>query len=375
MLDFDSNAVFDPPSPPAAARKRRASKRDARADERRILPEIQAFPAWARLQTSPLDGAGAAFAAGASLARLDQILRSGGDALGADESAGADVSSASRNVGTEPVYVGALRQRLALRAGAACAALARLREDEAALRDAAHLAGVDAAPTPGARLHRLWRLFASPRHVRQDAPIEARLLRVAADHLNLPPDIDVDALVALAQETRNASPLVAAARVSVETLRILNDVAPIDAEIFAFWLADLVLAQQLRWDAPLPLLATTIAHPALRTASHRRPRPSDPGWSLSVARAYARAAQEAYAFAGDLSRRSETLLLAAPKLRAKAALRVVDLLLSDDCVSASQAAKAAGLSDRAARRLFDRLMALSAVRELSGRTNFRLYGL
>ena len=65
------------------------------------------------------------------------------------------------------------------------------------------------------------------------------------------------------------------------------------------------------------MFATTIAHPSLRTASNRRPRPSDPDWSLSVARAYARAAQEAYALAGELSRRSETLLRAAPKLRAK----------------------------------------------------------
>ena len=96
---------------------------------------------------------------------------------------------------------------------------------------------------------------------------------------------------------------------------------------------------------------------------------------LSVARAYARAAQEAYALAGELSRRSETLLRVAPKLRAKKAARVVDLLLADDCVSAARAAKTAGLSDRAARRLFDRLVALGAVRELSGRANFRLYGL
>jgi len=63
------------------------------------------------------------------------------------------------------------------------------------------------------------------------------------------------------------------------------------------------------------------------------------------------------------------------KLRAKKASRVVDLLLADDCVSPALAAKVAGLFDRAARRVFDRLMALGAVRELSGRPNFRLYGL
>ena len=150
-----------------------------------------------------------------------------------------------------------------------------------------HLAGFDAAPTPGARLHRLWCFFAT-RQLRHNARLDAHYLRAA---------------------------------------------------------------------------------------SNRRPRPSDPDWCSSAARAVARAAQEAYALAGELSRRSDVLLSVAPKLRAKRAARVVDLLLSDDCVSAARAAKVTGLSDRASRRLFDRLIALGAVRELSGRPNFRLYGL
>jgi hypothetical protein len=77
----------------------------------------------------------------------------------------------------------------------------------------------------------------------------------------------------------------------------------------------------------------------------------------------------------DLSKRAEKLLAVAPKLRAKGASRVVALLLADDCVMPARAAKVARLSERASRRLFDRLMAHGAVRELSGRPNFRLYGL
>jgi len=48
-------------------------------------------------------------------------------------------------------------------------------------------------------------------------------------------------------------------------------------------------------------------------------------------------------------------------------------LLDDDAVAA--AAPIAGLSDRARRRLFERLVALGAARELTGRPTFRLYGL
>ena len=67
------------------------------------------------------------------------------------------------------------------------------------------------------------------------------------------------------------------------------------------------------------------------------------------------------------------MLGVAPKLRAKAADLVVVRLLSDDAIVASD--KIAGMSDRGLRRLFDRLVELGAVRELSGRPTFRIYGL
>lgn len=81
-------------------------------------------------------------------------------------------------------------------------------------------------------------LFAS-RRVRLDA----RFLRVPPAHLDLPSEIAGDALIAIAHETMDESPLVAAARASVETQRVLGDASPIDAEIFALWLADLVLTE------------------------------------------------------------------------------------------------------------------------------------
>lgn len=89
--------------------------------------------------------------------------------------------------------------------------------------------------------------------------------------------------------------------------------------------------------------------------------------------AQARAALRAIDLSAELGRRADRLLAVVPKLRAKAADTVVDKLLSEDAVVASE--KIAGMSDRGLRRLFDRLVELGAVRELSGRPTFRIYGL
>jgi Protein of unknown function (DUF1403) len=53
---------------------------------------------------------------------------------------------------------------------------------------------------------------------------------------------------------------------------------------------------------------------------------------------------------------------------------VIETLLNEDAVLPS-AKKTGVMSDRGLRRLFDRLIALGAVRELTGRSTFRLYGL
>jgi len=116
--------------------------------------------------------------------RGDRAARSDSAHVSSADDRAADVSSAVKSYGeggTEPVFAGALRQRLALRA-AACAAIARLREDEVALRDAEHLAGLNVAPTPGGRLNCRWRLFTA-RSVRHDARFimgRRRLARSAA---------------------------------------------------------------------------------------------------------------------------------------------------------------------------------------------------
>ncbi|MCQ4191500.1 DUF1403 family protein [Methylocystis suflitae] len=354
MFEADSSDSFELDAavtvPP---RRGRNSGRSAPALSQYVT-EIQPLPRWARRDATAHDAPAAAFLAGANLLALDQILRSGDD-------------------GGEPVYVGALRQRLALKAAATCARLARLREDDAALRDAEHLSGAGVDTSPAGRVHRLWRLF-----VTRPVKFDATTLSVAIEYLEAQDVLDVRELAdALRDVMASANdPLAAAAGVSAAAMYHLPAVPAIDAEIFALWLADAALAQKLGWQAPVALLATVIAHPTLRREPNgRRPRPDDRDWSNALASAYALAAGEAMDLAAALSRQTQKLLDAAPKLRAKGALRVIDMLVADDCVAPARAAKYAKLSDRGARRLFDRLTELGAVREVSGRANFRLYGL
>ena len=306
----------------------------------------RAFPSWARLeQKAREEGPAVFFAAGAGLALLDGVLCQ------------------------EPPFAGALRQRLALKATAASAKILRLREDEAALRDGEHLAAVE-NPGPAGRLHRLWRGLAG-----QDARLDAMRFDEALRLLDLPEPGDLGALVGALRELMKApdDPVTLAARAATRLHRLCP--RP-EGEIFAAWTADLLLAMRLGWERPTPLLATKILDPSLRRGpASVRPRPSDLDWPQAVAAAYALAASDAHALALELSRRTEKLLAAAPKLRAKRASRVVELLLAEDCLAPSRAAKFSGLSDRAARRLFDRLVELDGVREVSGRTAFRLYGL
>jgi hypothetical protein len=75
-----------------------------------------------------------------------------------------------------------------------------------------------------------------------------------------------------------------------------------------------------------------------------------------------------------MRRRAEKLQKAAPKLRAKGAGPALPALPDEDCLAASSEI-AGQISERGARRLFDRLVALGAIRELTGRATFRLYGL
>ena len=131
-----------------------------------------------------------------------------------------------------------------------------------------------------------------------------------------------------------------------------------------------MLAQRLKWPFALPLLAA----PLFSAAARRAAGDGADGAEGAVVFAYAKGAARACDLSAELGRRAQKLLAAQPKLRAKGAPAALQALLDEDSLSASS--KIGGqISERGARRLFDRLVALGAVRELTGRATFRLYGL
>jgi hypothetical protein len=148
---------------------------------------------------------------------------------------------------------------------------------------------------------------------------------------------------------------------------------------FGAWLADALVAQRLGWLRAVPLLGVGVN----ARGSGRSRRADLPiattgievgaEQAKSLLAAHARAALRAVDLSAKLGRKADRLLSVAPRLRAKAADIVIEKLLSDDAIVASE--KIAGMSDRGLRRLFDRLVEFGAVRELSGRPTFRIYGL
>jgi Protein of unknown function (DUF1403) len=325
-------------------RRARARSNVAKTPERQAFPAPASVPSWARASGTAGQG-DPLFFAGAGLALLDAALR------------------------RDPPAAGALRQRLALMSAAASAKILRLNADKGALRDLRFAVGAELGPAT--KLLRLWRELAGRPPTLDPGPV---LDATAALELPTP---NAEALASrLKDYAGEGDPVSAAGKTAALVPSAFPDNPAAEVEILAHWVFDMVIAIRLRWPLPLPLIATKILDPALRPRDGSpRPRPGDPAWPKVAAGGIALAAASALDLAADLSRRADALLEVAPKLRAKPAVRIVGLLLSQDCVSPAEAARNAPMTDRAARRLFDRLVLLGAARELTGRPTFRLYGL
>jgi hypothetical protein len=298
---------------------------------------IQLLPRWITLPRDETHET-VAFLSGAALATLDVVLR--------------DPS------GTLPGAL--LRDRLALEAAVACLKLEGRNETASDIRDAVCLARAGDALGPAGDMFVAWRRFAR--------------VNLAAggwkDSLGkaLPTLMVDEALSQLG--SLSGIPVGQASQILETMLRRFPR-----EEAAALMLADVALARAIGWFRPAPLLAAYMARKDIRAIADGA---SDP--SLGVHRAMIGACDGAIRGAADLDRRVTKLRAVAPKLRAKGSDEALSLFLCHDAVSPSGMASpmikgmSVAMTDRAARRLCDRLVELGVVRELTGRSTSRLYG-
>jgi hypothetical protein len=245
--------------------------------------------------------------------------------------------------GREELPQALLRDRLALRAAEACVGFSGRPERAAELRDAVYLLRPGDLPGPAGAVLVAWR-----------RAVERRL---TVPHLHRAlHDLPMDRIGGWVDAGQGAP--VARAAMVLEAVLTEEPRAESAALIFA----DAALAQALGWEHLVPLLAAGLKRADLRKQGD--------DLRLACYRALISSAVEAVRQAADLARRAAHLKAVAPKLRAKGAGDAVEMFLTRDAVAPS----ALPLPDRAARRLCDRLVDLSAVRELTGRDTFRLYG-
>ncbi|PWJ88206.1 uncharacterized protein DUF1403 [Mesorhizobium loti] len=286
--------------------------------------------------------------------------------------AGAAICALDTVVRRQERWAGAWRQRLALSAAAATAKQAGRVEDESALRDAVLLTRPGDDVGPAGLLLLAWRRLAA--RPAEELLTKRNLAAVLAEFGYAPDD---EGMSDLTDDLRRLA--ASDGTVGMMTGAIAAAERHGFGRTLGVWVADALLAQRMGWVHAVPLLG---ADAALGTSA--RPRRSvassvatsigtNPERAKSLLAAQARAALRAIDLSAELERRADRLLGVAPKLRAKAADAVVNKLLCDDAIVASE--KISGMSDRGLRRLFDRLVELGAVRELSGRATFRIYGL
>lgn len=309
-------------------------------DDLTNLPKLPAWVTTGRAETLET----VAFRSGATLMLLDQLVSDPGQ--------------------TVPLKL--LGNRLALQAATATSKLEGRLARETDIRDAYHLTPSGEACGPDGDLLAFWRDAARLRLTGPDwcHGLQGSVGAAFADDV-------LKWIEAGANRARTHGPLAGCTSVMLAVLE-----ADDRAERVACLLSDVVLAQTLNWKTSLPVSEQRLTKTMLRDLVAE-----GQGADLAVQRSILQSTEDTIRLARDLAQRGVALLAIAPKLRSRGSEAAVALFLSEDAVAPStmlspmiQGTKIP-MTDRAARRLCDRLVELGVARELTGRSTFRLYGL
>lgn len=307
------------------------------ADNLSTLPQLPAWVTSGRVETLET----VAFRSGAALTLLDQLIN--------DERHGLPVKL--------------FANRLALSAAIATSKLEGRMAREGDIRDAYHLTPPGEARGPDGDLLAFWR---DAVRLRPNTPGEIAAL--------IGPDIAADAAgwLGVGQDRARTHGPLAGCEAVLRAVLGADD----RAERVACLLADIALARALNWTVVLPVSAQGLTKSVLRDLAA-----GEQGAELAVQARILETVEETIRLARDLARRAEALRSVAPKLRAKGSSAAVVLFLTEDAVAPASMLSprirgtSIPMTDRAARRLCDRLVELGVARELTGRPSFRLYGI
>lgn len=287
------------------------------SDSLSTVPQLPSWVTSARTETAE----DVAFLSGAALSHLHLVL---------------DQSHVPQNL---------LRARLALRAAEVGVTHQGRPERAGELRDAVAFLQTGDNPGPAGEVYLAWQQAVK-------RPVSVKALQRAL------PEINAEQ-IAVWLDAGQGSPV---SRTSAVMQTVIEG-RPRD-HITSLLLADAALAQALGWSHVLPLLSLGLKRADLRkTGAELRQ-----AFHWAIVSAAAEATREVV----GLARRAQRLRAVAPKLRAKGSDEAVTMFLNRDSVAPT--ALSSLRSDRAARRFCDRLVELGAVRELTGRDTFRLYG-